>query len=115
MFRKTDSELIDAFNAACRAAGFALPPRVARIEGGHTLVVRLWLGMHIGDLEAAAGRLAAVFGVWSVLIEPINVTESSWVVERLLIEQGDWSDGSTSQVRRGDPCPCGAPLPGPVA
>lgn len=41
--------------------------------------------------------------------------ESSWVVERLLIEQGDWSHGSTSEVRRGDPCPRGTPLPGPVA
>ncbi|ALE76820.1 hypothetical protein FRP1_28940 (plasmid) [Pseudonocardia sp. EC080625-04] len=32
-------------------------------------------------------------------IESLDLGEPSWVVERLLIQQGDWSCGSTSEVR----------------
>lgn len=92
-------ELVHAFNAACRAAGFATPPRVARVERG-SFVIRLFLGQEISDVQAAAGRIAAVLGVWGVEVTPIAVTDPGWCRVRLIeqdpmgAENHGFQDGS---------------------
>lgn len=66
-------------------------------------------------LNRGTGRWVDLPPVFHRVVCFNGLAESSWVAERLLIKQGDWSHACTSEVRRGDPCPRGAPLPGPVA